>query len=79
METSGVRVHRQLLMRILGIARGSIASILDRLMDIVSEYEVSKKEGIYGWRTRHSVIADIITRFKFNDSAKMIDLFDLVR
>ncbi len=78
MEITGVRVHRQLVIRILRISANSIAAILDRLTDIISEYEVSDREGIYGWRTRHSVIAGIITRFKFNDGAKIIELLDLV-
>jgi hypothetical protein len=78
METAGVRVHRQLLIRILRIPAGSISAALDRLADIVSEYEVSAKEGIYGWRTRHPVIAEIITRFKFNDMGRTIELFDRV-
>ena len=78
MEITGVRVHRQLVIRILRIPASSISAALDRLTDIISEYEVSEKEGIYGWRTRHSVIAGIVTRFKFNDSAKMIELLDLV-
>jgi hypothetical protein len=53
-------------------------AVLDRLADIINEYTVSEKEGVYGWRTRHSVIAGIITRFKFKDSAKIIELLDLV-
>jgi hypothetical protein len=78
METAGVRVHRQLLIRILRIPAGSISAALDRLTDIISEYEIDVREGIYGWRTRHTVIADIITRFKFNDLRKIIELFELV-
>jgi hypothetical protein len=38
----------------------------------------SLKEGIFGWRTRHTVIAAIVTRFKFSDITKVIELFDLV-
>jgi hypothetical protein len=78
MEASGVRVHRQLLIRLLRIPAPSISAALDRLTDIISEYEVNTKEGIYGWRTRHPVIANIIMRFKFNDIKKLIDLFDLI-
>jgi len=78
METAGVRVHRQLLIRLLRIPAGSISAALERLTDIISEYEVNAKEGIYGWRTRHPVIAEIVTRFKFNDIDKTVELFDLV-
>ncbi|WFU53617.1 SIR2 family protein [Bradyrhizobium pachyrhizi] len=78
METAGVRIHRQLLIRILRIPAQTIAAALDRLTDIVSEYDIEPKDGIFGWRTRHPVIAAIVTRFKFSDIAKVIDLFDLV-
>jgi SIR2-like domain len=78
METAGVRVHRQLLIRILRIPATSISAALERLTDIISEYEVNEREGIYGWRTRHPVIAGIVTRFKFNELAKTIELFELV-
>lgn len=78
METAGVRVHRQLLIRILRIPAQTIAAALDRLTDIVSEYDIEPKDGIFGWRTRHTVIAAIVTRFKFSDIAKVIELFDLV-
>ena len=78
MEACGVRVHRQLLIRLLGIPASTIAAALERLTDIISEYDVAPKDGIFGWRTRHPVIADIVTRFKFNDIDKLIELFDRI-
>jgi hypothetical protein len=36
------------------------------------------KEHVYGWRGRHPVINGIITKYKFNDTDKIIDLFDKV-
>jgi hypothetical protein len=78
METAGVRIHRQLLIRILRIPAQTISAALDRLTDIISEYDIETREGIFGWRTRHTVIAAIITRFKFSDINKIIELFDLV-
>jgi hypothetical protein len=78
METAGVRVHRQLLVRILRIPAQTIAAALERLTDIISEYDIDPKDGIFGWRTRHPVIAAIVTRFKFSDINKIIELFDLV-
>ena len=78
METSGVKVHRQLLIRLLRIPASTIAAALDNLTDIISEYSVDEKEGIYTWRTRHGVIADIVTRYKFSDTDKLIELFERV-
>jgi hypothetical protein len=78
MENAGVKVHRQLLIRLLNIPASSIASALDNLTDIITEYDVDSKEGIFAWRTRHSVIAGIVTRYKFNDLNKIITLFEQV-
>lgn len=48
------------------------------MTDIVTEYTISDKEHIYGWRGRHPVINRIITDYKFSDTAKTIELFDNV-
>lgn len=78
METAGVRVHRQLVIRLLGISAQSISSLLSSLTDIIHEYTISEKEGLYGWNVRHSVIAAIITKFKFPDIDDMVRLFERV-
>jgi len=78
MESSGIRVHRQLVMRILGVAANAINAILSGLADIVAEYEINEREGIYGWKVRHNVIAAIIAKYKFHDVAQQIDLFTKV-
>jgi hypothetical protein len=78
MESSGVKVHRQLLIRLLRIPASTIAAALDSLTDIISEYAVDEKEGIYAWRARHGVIADIVTRYKFSDTDRLIELFERV-
>jgi hypothetical protein len=51
---------------------------LDGLTDIITEYDVDAKQGIFAWRTRHSVIATIVTRYKFNDMDKIVVLFEQV-
>lgn len=78
METAGVRVHRQLILRLLGIEANSIEGVLNNLTDIISEYNIDAKSGIYGWRTRHSVIAGIVTKYKFPDLDRTIALFEAV-
>jgi hypothetical protein len=78
MENAGVKVHRQLVIRILNIPASSVSGALEGLTDIISEYDVNDKESIYAWRARHNVIASIITRYKFNDIDKMIALFEQV-
>lgn len=78
MESSGVRVHRQLLIRVLALSPTSIGAILENLSDIISEYSIDEKEGIYGWKTRHNIIANIIAKFKFSDTDKKIELFEKI-
>lgn len=78
MEFAGVRVHRQLVIRLLGISATNIASTLAALADIVNEYSVNAREGIYGWRVRHNVIAGIISRYKFADIDAITSLFGKV-
>jgi hypothetical protein len=78
METMGVRVHRQLAIRMLKIQPSEIASLLGSLDDIVEEYPVDKRHGIFGWKCRHGVISEIITRYKFGDLEQVISLLDRV-
>ncbi|WP_291382963.1 MULTISPECIES: SIR2 family protein [Achromobacter] len=78
MESAGIRVHRQLVIRLLGISADAIPSILSGLVGIVSEYEINVKEGIYGWKVRHDVIAAIIARYKFYELEQQIELFSRV-
>ncbi|WP_094838951.1 SIR2 family NAD-dependent protein deacylase [Bordetella genomosp. 4] len=78
MESSGIRVHRQLVMRILGVSTNAIHAVLGGLAGIVNEYEINRREGIYGWKVRHNVIAAIIAKYKFHDVEQQIDLFTKV-
>jgi hypothetical protein len=52
--------------------------VLLNLADIINEYDISVRHGIYGWRVRHAVIADIVTKYKFHDVAEFIALFEQV-
>ncbi len=78
MEHSGIRVHRQLVMRLLSLQANGVAAALDRLTEIISEYTVSDREGVYGWRVRHPVIASIVAKYKFADINSIVDLFSKV-
>lgn len=75
MESAGVHVHRQLVIRLLGIRAMDIDATLSRLRDIIHETTVSEREGIYAWRGRHKIIMDVIANHKFFDSKKRYDLF----
>jgi ABC-type oligopeptide transport system ATPase subunit len=78
MESSGINVHRQLVIRLLGIPADNISAALTKMLDIIHEYTVSEREGIYGWRGRHQVITDIITKYKMSDYRDFYTLFENV-
>jgi hypothetical protein len=76
LEAAGVRVHRQLVVRLLNIDANDIARVLLTLADIVTEYTINVKEGIYGWRGRHQVINGIISKYKFPKWQEKVKLFE---
>ncbi|WP_208449425.1 SIR2 family protein [Burkholderia ambifaria] len=78
MESSGIRVHRQLVIRLLGIPALTISAALSNLTDIIHEYVINEREGLYGWRGRHAVIVSILTKYKFHDTDQIISLFEKV-
>ncbi|SFU73825.1 SIR2 family protein [Halomonas korlensis] len=78
MENAGVRVHRQLVIRMLNVDPSMIPVVLAKLTDIVTEYTVSEREGIYGWKGRHSIIVGIIAKYKFDDKEELYKLFESV-
>ncbi|WP_296742653.1 SIR2 family protein [Mesorhizobium sp.] len=78
MESAGVHVHRQLVIRLLGLSAGHIGSILSGLEDIIYEETVDENRGIYAWRGRHKVIMDIIAEHKYYDTEKRYDLLSLI-
>lgn len=78
MESSGIKVHRQMIIRLLGIPAENINASLAQLTDIINEYTVSEREGIYGWKGRHPVIMEIITKYKMTNFSEFYDLFERV-
>ncbi|MFA0813957.1 SIR2 family protein [Microbulbifer epialgicus] len=78
MESAGVNVHRQLVVRLLGISAEAVSASLINLVDIIHEYTISEREGIYGWKGRHPVITDIVTKYKMPDEKEYFKLFETV-
>jgi hypothetical protein len=75
LEAIGARVHRQLVIRMLGVEAGKISDVLEHLSGIIDEYDIRPKDGIFGWRTRHLVIARRIAEYKFSGLDELTDLF----
>jgi hypothetical protein len=54
--------------------------IIDRLAGIIDEYDISPQDGLYGWQTRHLVIARKIAEYKFSGIDELVKLFqDIAR
>lgn len=68
LESLGVMVHRQLLIRLLNLPAQDLGKILENLDGLVEEFVIDRRDSIYGWRGRHPVISDIITNYKFADA-----------
>jgi hypothetical protein len=78
LESTGVHVHRQLVIRILTMHADAVSGTLSRLSGIIEESTVSEREGIYAWFGRHRVIMNIIARHKYFNTEKRYDLIERV-
>lgn len=74
-QSAGIRVHRQLIIRVLGIPADAISACLTHLAGIIDETTINAGEGLYGWQGRHPVIVAIIARYKFPDIDARVKLF----
>lgn len=78
LEALGVVVHRQLVIRLLQIQAQDVAIVLGNLEGLVEEYEINRKESVFGWRGRHVVISEIIAKHKFSSEAEIHGLLKQV-
>ena len=73
---AAARVHRQLVLRLLGIRADLLAGHLAVLSGLVDEFDISPDNGLYGLKTRHEVIAEIITKYKLSDEEQLSKLLE---
>ncbi|MGP1273797.1 MAG: SIR2 family protein [Caulobacterales bacterium] len=78
LETAGIKVHRQLIVRSCGLEAASVQGIILRLADVISEYDVDSGQGIFAWRGRHPVISALISKYKYNDNEEFQALLEKV-
>lgn len=76
MEAAGVRVHRQLVLRAVGVQADQVSRYLDDLNGIIEEQTVNEREGVFSWRVRHPVIAEILSKYKYSDEAEYYALLE---
>lgn len=75
-QAMGGKVHRQLIMRLLSIEAGGLQALLGHMEGVVDEYDISARLGLFGWTTRHDVIAKIIATYKFADQSELYNLLE---
>ncbi len=78
MESMGIKVHRQLILRCTGLPSEFVSEALHNLRGVVDEYDINEKMGLFGWETRHSIIAQIITAYKFSDQTELASLIERI-
>lgn len=78
MQAIGTKVHRELVRRLTGLEAKKISGVLDDLHGILEEYTVSERDGIYGWKVRHPLIASTIAKYKYSEQEQIYDLFEKV-
>lgn len=74
LEAAGAIPHRQMVLRLANFEPHLIAGALQVLDGLVTETPESEQHGIFLWHTRHELIANIISQYKFADSAELYDL-----
>jgi hypothetical protein len=75
-QAMGGKVHRQLIVRLLGIEPNALSALLEHMDGVVAEYDISYREGLFGWSTRHDVIAKTISTYKFADQSELYELLE---
>lgn len=73
-QALGGKVHRQLIMRLLGLEAGGIATLLGQMDAVIHEYDVDPRKGLFGWGTRHDVVAHVIATYKYADQTELARL-----
>jgi hypothetical protein len=67
-----------LVLRLLDIGADTISALLSGLEGIVDEYIISERDGLYGWATRHELIARTIARYKYSGQEELRELLHRV-
>lgn len=78
LEAAGAIPHRQMVLRLTNVAGQMVAGALDVLEGLVDETSDNESLGIYLWNTRHEVIANIISRYKYGDADELYALLSRV-
>ena len=72
LEAAGSSPHRQMVLRLSGLSLNMISGSLDVLEGLVHEAGRSTSPGIFLWKSRHEVIANIVSTYKYGESKRTL-------
>ena len=76
LEAAGSVPHRQMILRLSGLSLDLISASLDVLEGLISEAERTISPGIFLWKSRHEIIARIISTYKYSDPDELYRLLN---
>ena len=74
LEAAGSSPHRQMILRLSGLAPSMISGSLDVLEGLIHEAERSTSPGVFLWKSRHEVISNIVSTYKYSNPEDLYEL-----
>ena len=74
LEAAGSSPHRQMILRLSGLAPDMISGSLEVLEGLIHEAERSTSPGVFLWKSRHEVISNIVSTYKYGDPDDLYEL-----
>jgi len=78
LEAAGALPHRQMVLRLSGFDVSQLPAALNVLEGLIEESEANGKLGIFSWRSRHELIAELISRYKYAEQEELYQLLESV-
>ena len=71
LEATYAHASRQVILEVSDLDWSHISIVLDRTRGVLHQKEVDRRDGLYVWRTRHPVIAQVIAKYKYIDQDEL--------
>lgn len=71
LEATYAHASRQTILEVMDLDWSDIPLVLRRTKGVLDQKLVDSREGIYVWRTRHRVIAQVVAGYKYHDQDEL--------
>jgi hypothetical protein len=71
LEATYAHPSRQLILEVLDLTWEEIPTVLKRMTGVLEQTLIHRRDGLYVWRTRHPVIAQVIAKYKYIDQDEL--------